>query len=49
MAYTDFGLKDPPTYTIDLLRKWINAYKILWYPNGWPKEKPFLSKKTLSK
>ena len=34
MAYTDFGFKNSPPYTTDLLPKLIDPYRKLRYPNG---------------
>ena len=45
MAYTDFGFKNSPPSTTDLLPKWINAYRKLIYSNGWIKGRPLWSKR----
>ena len=38
--------KSPPSMT-DKLSKWINAYQKQTYPNGWPKERPHWTKKSI--
>ena len=43
--YTDTCLKNSLPSTTDWLSKWIDAFKKLIYPNGWPKKRPPWSKK----
>ena len=47
MAYMDSGLKNSPPSEMNWLSKWTDTYKKQMYPDGWPKEKPQWSRKTL--
>ena len=49
MEYMDSGSRNLLPFTTDKHEKWTDGYKEHTYPNRWPKERPYWSKRSPSK